>query len=175
MTFVKTVATKEKAVLRTACIQTRGMTPSLVLTWPTSLDSCIRLVLLLIFLSFSNHIKTVKPFMLHRDVHVHVYPCGWVVHKCTCAAICPKHTEAYTPGPPLPRNGCALTSGPVTHQRLDTHTRKSGRKRMLLLVFFLSHVDDSRDKVLKLAPLEQLQSKVNLKSANCAAGSVYFQ
>lgn len=33
---------------------------------------------------------------------------------------------------------------------------------MLLLVFFLSHVDDSRDKVLKLAPLKQLLSKVNL-------------
>lgn len=33
---------------------------------------------------------------------------------------------------------------------------------MLLLVFFLSHVDDSHDKVLKLAPLKQLLSKVNL-------------
>lgn len=32
---------------------------------------------------------------------------------------------------------------------------------MLLLVFFLSHVDDSHDKVLKLAPREQLLSKVN--------------
>lgn len=32
---------------------------------------------------------------------------------------------------------------------------------MLLLVFFLSHVDESRDKVLKLAPLRQLLSKVN--------------
>lgn len=33
---------------------------------------------------------------------------------------------------------------------------------MLLLVFFLSHVEDFRDKVLKLAPLKQLPSKVNL-------------
>lgn len=33
---------------------------------------------------------------------------------------------------------------------------------MLLLVFFLSHVDDFHDKVLKLAPLKQLLSKVNL-------------
>lgn len=33
---------------------------------------------------------------------------------------------------------------------------------MLLLVFFLSHVDDSHDKVLKLASLEQLLSKVNV-------------
>lgn len=33
---------------------------------------------------------------------------------------------------------------------------------MLLLVFFLSHVDDSHDKVLKLALLKQLLSKVNL-------------
>lgn len=33
---------------------------------------------------------------------------------------------------------------------------------MLLLVFFLSHVDDSHDKVLKLAPLKRLPSKVNL-------------
>lgn len=32
---------------------------------------------------------------------------------------------------------------------------------MLLLVFFLSHVDDSHDKVLKLAPLKRLLSKVN--------------
>lgn len=33
---------------------------------------------------------------------------------------------------------------------------------MLLLVFFLSHVDDSHDKVLKLAPLKQLLANVNL-------------
>lgn len=33
---------------------------------------------------------------------------------------------------------------------------------MLLLVFFSSHVDDFRDKVLKLAPFKQLLSKVNL-------------
>lgn len=32
---------------------------------------------------------------------------------------------------------------------------------MLLLVLFLSRVDESRDKVLKLAPLRQLLSKVN--------------
>lgn len=32
---------------------------------------------------------------------------------------------------------------------------------MLLLVFFLSHVDESHDKVLKLAPLKHLPSKVN--------------
>lgn len=32
---------------------------------------------------------------------------------------------------------------------------------MLLLVFFLSHVDDFHDKVLKLEPLKQLLSKVN--------------
>lgn len=31
---------------------------------------------------------------------------------------------------------------------------------MLLLVFFLRHVDDFRDKVQQLAPLEQLLSKV---------------
>lgn len=36
------------------------------------------------------------------------------------------------------------------------------RWRMLLLVFFLSRVDDSHDKVLKLAPLKQPLSKVNL-------------
>jgi len=37
---------------------------------------------------------------------------------------------------------------------------------MLLLVFFLSYVDDSHDKVWKLALLKQLLSKVNSKSAN---------
>lgn len=33
---------------------------------------------------------------------------------------------------------------------------------MLLLVLFLNHVDESRDKALKLASLRQLKSKVNL-------------
>lgn len=37
---------------------------------------------------------------------------------------------------------------------------------MLLLVFFLSRVADSRDKVLKLAPLGQLLSKSNLNLPN---------
>lgn len=45
---------------------------------------------------------------------------------------------------------------------------------MPLLVFFLSHVDESRDKVLKLAPLRQLLSKVNPKTAGRAAPRVYF-
>lgn len=45
---------------------------------------------------------------------------------------------------------------------------------MLLLVFFLSHVDDSHDKVLKLALLKQLLSKVNLNLPIERAGLFVF-
>lgn len=45
---------------------------------------------------------------------------------------------------------------------------------MLLLVFFLSHVDDSRDKVLKLAPLRQAAVQGKFESASLTAFSVYF-
>ncbi len=45
---------------------------------------------------------------------------------------------------------------------------------MLLLVFFWSHVDDSHDKVLKLAPLKQLPSKVNFNLPTERPGAFVF-
>lgn len=43
-----------------------------------------------------------------------------------------------------------------------TYTRKSPIDNAASCIFFLNHVDESRDKALKLASLRQLKSKANV-------------
>ena len=86
-------------------------------------------------------------------IHVFMHP----VLAGTCVAICPEHTEPTLQVHPFPETAVYCPVSLYTH----THTHQ-GLERMPVLVFFLSHVDDSHDKVLKLAPLTQLPSKVNV-------------
>lgn len=112
------------------------------------------------------------------------------MHTCVCACTVQPHLcspmwwtyRAYTPGPPFPRNCCALTSGPVncshtqthTHQRLHTYTRKRQIENAASCILFEPCWQFSWQSA-KVGAAQTTAVQGKSESANWMAWGVYFQ